>query len=228
MEETGDLPRLSPRQRDALRALREYAARHGLPPTRAELGRELGVSAQTADFHLRALARKGYVGLGRKARAVTANVPATPAAPDAPASPAPTSTQEDRRMAEQVPLLGSVAAGDPSAALEDAADAVSLPAGCRADFALRIVGESMRDAGILDGDLVFVRRVAEPRDGEIVVAVVGEGEGREATVKRLRRHRGRVILEAANPAYQDRVLVPGEPCSVAGRVVGLQRTWSGV
>ena len=195
-----------------------------MPPTRRELGQRLGVCAQTADFHLRALARKGYLELGRQARGVRAAPRAVSsgsrAAPRlaATARPAP-------EVVAQVPLLGRVAAGRPIEALEHAEAQLSVPHGCPADFALRVQGDSMREAGILDGDLVFVQRAAEARDGEIVVAVIGEGEGREATVKRFRRRRDRVVLEAANPDSPDLVVRRGEACALAGRVVGVQRTW---
>lgn len=209
---------LTARQREALRALRAFEARHGMPPTRAELGRRLGVSAQTADYHLRALERKGYLELGRKARALRLLPPAAPEAPEPPEG-AVTRWRE-------VPLLGRVAAGNPLLALEDAEDRIPLPEGSRADYALRVEGDSMRDAGILDGDVVLVERGGSYLDGEIVVAVLGAGEVREATVKRLRRCPGGWLLEAANPAYCDRQVGPQDGLEVAGRVVGLMRTWN--
>lgn len=197
---------LSDRQRAALAALRAFLARHGVPPTRAELGRELGVSPQTADFHLRALARKGALEL----RPMAARAMREPALGPA---------------ARMVPLLGRVAAGGPQPALEDAEGAVPLPPGCRADFALRVVGDSMIEAGILPGDLVLVQQARAARTGEIVVALLGSGETTEATVKRFRARGGRVILEPANRRLRPRTVEPGEEFALAGRVVGVLRWW---
>jgi len=198
---------LSPRQRAAWDALRRFQERHGRPPTRAELGAALGVRAQTADFHLKALARKGWVELeARSARAV--RLPGGTAATDA----------------AGVPVLGRVAAGGPRLALAEAEERAAPPPRCRADFALRVEGDSMVEAGILDGDLVFVRRDPEPPSGAVVVAQLGEGETSEVTVKRLRRRGRGVVLEPANPAYAPIRVPRGEPLRILGRVVGVSRT----
>lgn len=201
-----ELPPLTDRQVEVLRAVRTFQERHGMPPTRAELGRRLGVAAQTADYHLRALQKKGYLQLGRKARAVASAVALAP-------------------PARRVPLLGRVAAGQPQAALEHAEAQIPVPDSTRADFALRVEGDSMLGVGIHDGDVVLVEQVTEARDGEIVVAIVGEGECREATVKRLRRRGRGFVLEAENPAYPDLEISPEQGLELAGRVVGLVRTW---
>lgn len=200
---------LSNRQRAALTALRAFQTRHGVPPTRAELGKALGVSPQTADFHLRALARKGVLELrplaARAMREPTASAPV----------PAP----------RRVPLLGRVAAGSPLLAVENVEGEIPLPAGCRADFALRVEGDSMIEAGILPGDLVFVQQARTARTGEIVVALLGSGETTEATVKRFRTRGGRVILEPANHRLRPRTVEPDEDFALAGRVVGVLRWW---
>jgi repressor LexA len=167
------------------------------------------VSPQTADFHLRALARKGALELRpRSARAV--REPSTSASGSAP---------------RRVPLLGRVAAGAPLPALEDAEGEVPLPAGCRADFALRVEGDSMIEAGILPGDLVLVQQARTARTGEIVVALFGSGETTEATVKRFRTRGGRVVLEPANRRLRPRTVDPAEEFALAGRVVGVLRWW---
>lgn len=207
-----DRAALSPRQRDALAAVHALQQRLGRPPTRAELGEALGVRAQTADFHLKALARKGYLVIERGARAIRALTPdAAPRATD------------DATFA-QVPLLGAVTAGDPILAIENAQGQVPLPPGTRADFALRVQGDSMVGAGILDGDLVLVRRADQAESGQTVVALLGEGEAVETTVKTWWQTPGRAAeLRPENPAYAKRVLDGSEAVRLAGVVVGLFR-----
>lgn len=200
--------RLSPRQQQALQVLQEFQREHQRPPTRAELGRLLRVSAQTADFHLRALERKGVVRLSRQSRGIDVLLDAA-----------------DSGAAGNIPILGRVAAGSPLMALENHDGNLPLPEGCAANFALRVQGESMIEAGILDGDLVLVEQGPEARAGDIVVAVVGEGETSEATVKRYLPQRGRVVLRPANATMEDIVVRRGEPLSIAGRVVGVIRLW---
>jgi repressor LexA len=212
---------LSARQRATLAALRAFQVRHGVPPTRAELGRALGVSPQTADFHLRALARKGVLEL----KPLAARAVREAAAPPAASRRTARSSTSEPPAARSVPLLGRVAAGSPLLALEHAEGAVPLPPGCRADFALRVQGDSMIEAGILPGDLVLVQQVRAARAGEIVVALLGEGEAMEATVKRYRPRGGRVVLEPANRRLRPREVGPGEGFALAGRVVGVLRWW---
>lgn len=206
---------LSARQQQTLRLLREFQQAHQRPPTRAELGRLLGVSAQTADFHLRALQRKGVVRLSRQSRGIDVLID-EPTAVGAGAS---------AQHGEHIPILGRVAAGSPLMALENHDGKLPLPEGCAANFALRVQGESMIEAGILDGDLVLVEQGAEARKGDIVVAIVGEGETSEATVKRYLPQRGRVVLRPANATMEDIVVRRGEPLAIAGRVVGVIRLW---
>lgn len=196
---------LSPRQQRALEAVRAFQARRGYPPTRAELGALLGVRPQTADHHLRALARKGYLSLARGARAMEL----------APAA----------EKARSVPVVGRVAAGQPLLAVENLEGRLPLPAAIGADFALRVQGDSMIEAGILDGDLVLVRKAASASKGDIVVALLGEGEQQEATVKRYWPERGRLLLRPANARLRDLVIGKDQCCTLAGRVVGVLRTW---
>ncbi|MFK5956112.1 MAG: transcriptional repressor LexA [Planctomycetota bacterium] len=196
---------LSPRQSAVLAVLQQAQAAQECPPTRAELGAKLGVSAQTADFHLRALERKGYVELGRNSRSirillVTASETA-------------------------IPILGRVAAGVPILALENREGQLPRLDGSCADFALRVQGDSMIEAGILDGDLVLVEQAAQVARGEIVVALLGDGEEMEATVKRYLPEAGRIVLHPENCALSDRVIHPGESFALAGRVVGVLRCW---
>jgi repressor LexA len=216
---------LSRRQWQTLQALRTLWESAACPPTREELGAALGVRAQTADFHLRALARKGFVELGRNARAVSLLPPALELLPEAPRrrTRALAAAAAARPEPREVPIIGSVAAGLPILALENHDGSLPLAAGQSADFALRVQGDSMIDVGILDGDLVLVAEAETAPAGSIVVALVGEGETLEATVKAYRPGRGRVVLEAANPRHADLVLTSDTPFTLAGRVVGLWR-----
>jgi repressor LexA len=176
---------LTPRQSEILDLIRRHLAETGFPPTRAEIARRLGFrSANAAEEHLRALARKGAIellaGTSRGIRLLEGSVPAA-----------------------GLPVVGRVAAGSPILAAEhvEARYAVD-PALFRpvADYLLRVLGLSMRDAGILDGDLLAVHATPEAQNGQIVVARLGD----EVTVKRFARDRRwplRVVLRAANPDF---------------------------
>jgi len=165
---------LTPRQEEILRWVREFLGRTGFPPTRAEIARGLGFrSANAAEQHLKALARKGAVallpGASRGIRLV----------------------EREARRPGGIPMVGRVAAGSPILAEENIEEYCRIDPGLfrpRADYLLRVMGESMRDAGILDGDLLAVHRAPEARNGQVVVARLGD----EVTVKRFQR-RGREI-----------------------------------
>ncbi len=200
---------LSERQRAALEALQQVLAASGRPPTRAELGSNLGVSPQTADFHLRALERKGYLKLGRSSRSIHLLTP-----------------NIGHNSAQNIPILGRVAAGMPILAVENQEGSLPRLAGSSADFALKIDGDSMVDAGILDGDLVLVQQAKNARSGEIVVALVGSGAELEATVKRYLPKRDHVVLRPENPTMEDIVVRREDNFSLAGRVVGVMRWWA--
>ena len=205
---------LSPRQRDALAAVQAFQAEHCRPPTRAELGGAMGVRAQTADFHLRALARKGYLVMERGARAIRSVDPAS-------AQPAEFG---DLSSWKSVPLVGAVTAGLPTLAIEEVQGQVPAPPGSCADFALRVEGDSMAGVGILDGDLVLVRRARQARSGETVVALLGEGEVTETTVKTWWQQGGNTPeLRPENQDYPVRVLDGSDNVRIAGIVVGLYR-----
>ncbi len=162
---------LTRRQAEILKMIRERMEDTGLPPTRAEIAEKFGFrSANAAEEHLRTLARKGHIeilrGTSRGIRLLQ-----TP------------------RAASGLPLIGRVAAGNPILAEQHIENHYQIDAGLfqpRADYLLRVRGLSMRDAGILDGDLLAVHRTAEVRHGQIVVARLDE----EVTVKRLDRRRG--------------------------------------
>ena len=172
------MEQLTARQAEILGLIRERIASSGSPPTRAEIAQALGfASATAAEDHLRALARKGAIEL-------------LPGA------------SRGIRLKEAVglPLIGRVAAGSPILALEHIETHCQIdPAWFtpRADYLLRVRGMSMRDVGILDGDLLAVHRTSEARSGQIVVARIGD----EVTVKRLSRRGHQVQLVAENPAF---------------------------
>lgn len=201
------MDRLTPRQEEILRWIREFLENAGFPPTRAEIARGLGFkSANAAEEHLRALARKGAVellpGASRGIRLAARR------------AGAPSGT---------LPLVGRVAAGSPVLAEENIED--SLPVdprlfSPRADYLLRVVGESMRDAGILDGDLLAVHRTPEAQDGQVVVARLAD----EVTVKRFRRRGGTIHLLPDNPDFAPIVVDPDRAyLSIEGIGVGLLR-----
>lgn len=202
---------LSPRQRAVLQAVQELHAASGRPPTRAELGSHLGVRPQTADFHLRALERKSYLELGRSSRSIRLKIPVE--------------TQVGAAAADAIPILGRVAAGPLQQAIEHQEGSLPRLGRCPADYALKVQGDSMIEAGILDGDLILVQQAASASAGEIVVALVGSGEAMETTVKRYLPQRDHVVLRAENPAMGDLVVRRGEPLELAGRVVGVLRWW---
>ena len=123
-----------------------------------------------------------------------------------------------------VPVLGKIAAGVPIEAIQHETDRVAVPSDMIArgeHFCLTVQGDSMIEAGILDGDTVVIRRCEDAQSGEIVVALV---EDQEATLKRLRKHRGSVALEAANPEYETRIFGP-DKVKVQGLMVGLIRRY---
>lgn len=193
---------LTPRQQEILELIREHVEATGYPPTRADIAVALGFrSANAAEEHLRALARKGAIEL-------------TPGA------------SRGIRLPEQgegLPVIGRVAAGAPTLAEEHIERRCAVERGLfepAADYLLRVRGMSMRDAGILEDDLVAVHRTTEVRDGQIVVARLAD----EVTVKRLERRGARVRLLPENPDY-----TPIEPdperdeLAIEGRVVGLIR-----
>jgi repressor LexA len=197
---------LTARQQQILDWIRTHLEATGMPPTRAEIAAGLGFrTASSAEDHLRALARKGVLEL-------------TPGA------------SRGMRLAEPpelpgvgLPLVGRVAAGSPILAAEHIERHVRLDPALftpRADYLLRVRGLSMKNAGILDGDLLAVHKSAEARPGQIVVARLGDS----VTVKRFRRDGARVLLVAENPDFPP-IVVDGrrETLTIEGIGVGLIR-----
>jgi repressor LexA len=206
---------LTARQQQILEVVDAHLVRHGYPPTVREIGEAVGLtSSSTVHAHLANLERLGHLrrdptkprALGIVGRDV------------APVESAPVMAEPPGiRM---LPLLGRIAAGAPTLAEHHVEDEIAVPEMLTAsgdNFLLRVRGESMIDAGILDGDFVVIRRQPDCADGEIVAALV---DGEEATVKRLRHDGGRVRLDPANQAL--RPLYP-EQVEVLGKVVGVFR-----
>jgi repressor LexA len=210
------LAELSDRQRQVLDYIREMVAQRGYPPSVREIGEAIGLSSpSTVHSHLSTLVKAGLLRRD----------PTKPRAIEVLASPdGKTTTQRsDRTATREVPLVGRIAAGSPILATEDIEDVYDLPTslvGKGPVFMLRIKGDSMIEAGILDGDLVVIERSNDARNGQIIAALIN---GEEATVKRLRRQAGEVILEPANPAlspvrYKEGVEVIGRVVSVLRRL----------
>ncbi len=195
---------LTDRQRQILDWIRQETERSGRPPTRAELAAALGFrSINAAEEHLRALARKGAIRL----------IPGSARGIQLPGEAAGETG---------LWVVGRVAAGQPILAREHLT--VRHPIDPRmfrpaADYLLTVSGESMRDAGILDGDLLAVHKSPEAREGQIVVARLGD----EVTVKRFSRRQDAVWLLPENPAYQPIVVHPGDELVIEGIGVGVLR-----
>ena len=198
---------LTARQQQILDWIRRHLETTGMPPTRAEIATGLGFrTASSAEDHLRALARKGALEL-------------TPGA-----SRGMRLTDMPELPGTGLPLVGRVAAGSPILAAEHIETHVRLDPALfapRADFLLRVRGLSMRDAGILDGDLLAVHKTADARSGQIVVARLGD----YVTVKRFKREGGQVLLVAENPDFAPIVVSDKrEALTIEGIGVGLIRS----
>lgn len=197
---------LTERQTAILTFISRHCRDNGYPPTVREIGMAVGLaSPSTVHAHLAKLESAGHIKRDpTKPRAMLVRMPDAAVAP----APAPPSVAA-------LPLVGSVAAGAPTLAEQDVEDWVTSP--FEGDFVLRVKGDSMIEAGILEGDLVVVKQAPTASDGQIVVAQIGE----EATVKRLKRVDGRVHLMPENAAYEP--IVPDEEVTLAGVVVGVLR-----
>ena len=192
---------LTARQAEILRLIQDYTERWGFPPTRNEICKAMGFSSpNAAEEHLKALARKGAIEM-------------TPGA------------SRGIRLTEPagVPVVGRVAAGSPILAAEHIEARFQLDPDLfspRADYLLKVRGASMRDAGILEGDLLAVHKTTECRTGQIVVARLHD----EVTVKRIRKSRDKVELIPENPSFTTRVVDPKrEQLTIEGIAVGVIR-----
>lgn len=195
------------KQREVLAAIEQYWGEFGHAPSLADLGSALGVARATVHEHIGALKRKGYLanvdGVGRSWR----------------------STLRDSSTSRRIPIVGRVAAGAPILAQENIDGWLSVDGTSESDtlFALHVRGDSMTDAGILDGDIVIVLQQEVANDGDIVVALVDD---EDATVKKLKRAGSMVHLVPMNPKYDPIVIHPGR-VRIQGRVVGLRREIGG-
>src|SRR5881392_3810757 len=194
---------LTGRQQEIWDFLVEYVDAHGYPPTVREIGEAVGLaSPSTVHAHLANLERAGLLRRDpTKPRALELVGGAKGAAKSA----------ETVRELPKLPLLAD----------QNIEDEIAVPENLRGDFLLRVKGESMIEAGILDGDVVVVRRAQDARDGEIVVALAGDDEGAdEATVKRFFRENGRIRLQPENDALEP---IYAAHVQILGRVVGVFR-----
>ncbi|MGH8798769.1 MAG: transcriptional repressor LexA [Casimicrobiaceae bacterium] len=203
--------RLTPRQRQILDWIRSFIASRGMPPTRADIAAGLGfASASSAEDHLQALARKGVLELlpGASRGLRLKDVPGVP-------------------IQGTLPLVGRVAAGQPILAAENIEAYYRVDPTLfspRADYLLRVRGMSMKDAGILDGDLLAVHRTGEARSGQVVVARLAGAAGDEVTVKRLKRRGREISLIPENSAFEPIVVNPAHTeMAIEGVAVGLLR-----
>jgi repressor LexA len=198
---------LTPRQREIWDYLLVYVEEHGYPPTVREIGQAVGLaSPSTVHAHLANLERAGLLRRD----------PTKPRALELIA--------RERKEEHRLPLLGQVAAGSPLLAEENIEDYLAVPqplARGGEEFLLRVKGDSMTGAGILDGDILVVRRQEKAENGEIVVALAGEDESTgEATVKRFFREGGRVRLQPENDAFEP---IYADYVQLLGKVTGVFR-----
>ena len=223
MRETSNFPpKLTDRQQQILELIQSAVKRTGAPPTRAEIAAELGFkSANAAEEHLQALARKGAIelvsGTSRGIRLKSETL---------------RSIHEDRLqqltlplqslMQLALPLVGRVAAGSPSLAQEHISHTYHVESSLfqrKPDYLLKVRGMSMRDVGIIDGDLLAVHMTKDVKNGQIVVARLGD----DVTVKRFWRGSDGIELHAENPDFKTIQVAPDEPFEIEGLAVGLIR-----
>ncbi len=200
---------LTPRQAEILQLIKDYQQDSGMPPTRAEIATQLGFkSANAAEEHLKALAKKGAIemmpGTSRGIRLVE--------------------TDEPEQLG--LPLIGKVAAGQPILAAEHVQEHYQVDADLfkpRADFLLRVQGMSMQDIGILDGDLLAVHKTNQAQPGQVIVARVDE----DVTVKRFQREGNTVLLKAENKDFDViKVDLSAQHFAIEGLAVGVIRNGS--
>jgi repressor LexA len=204
---------LTKRQQEIFEFIRKYSAKYGYPPTVRDIGKAVGLaSSSTVHAHLANLEK---IGLLRRD-------PSKPRAIELLDRAVGTAVESVRGIVrgEGLPLLGTVAAGQPILAEENIEEYVSVPemaGGGDGGYLLRVRGDSMKDAGILEGDLVVVRPQDTAEDGDVVVALLGE----EATVKRFFREPDHIRLQPENDALEP---IRSKEVKVLGRVVGLLRS----
>jgi repressor LexA len=206
---------LTGRQQEIWDFLVDYVDRHGYPPTVREIGERVGLaSPSTVHAHLANLERAGFLKRD----------PTKPRALELTGLRRHDVRSDRSSSTHGLPLVGEIAAGAPLLAEQNVEEYVDLPerlVGGAADFLLRVKGDSMIDAGILDGDLVVVRKADTAVNGDIVVALTGDDEGaEEATVKRYFRESGRIRLQPENAALEP---IYAKHVQILGKVVGVFR-----
>lgn len=229
---------LTKKQLDLLHFIQKRVARDGVPPSFDEMKEALDLRSKSGIHRLiTALEERGFIRrLAHRARAIEiVKLPDTLAPSGATFTPkvidgdlpdsTPAAAKSITIEATELPVLGRIAAGEPIQAINDIPPEIAVPSqmlsGPGKHYALEVKGDSMIDAGINNGDVVVIRETSHASDGDIVVAQI---EGYEATLKRFRRKGDAIMLEAANPAYEPRIL-PSGSVSVQGRLVGLIRTY---
>lgn len=217
-----DTPKLTDRQQQILDLVQSAIARTGAPPTRAEIAAELGFrSANAAEEHLQALARKGVIELvGGTSRGIRLKSDTLRAVNDARGRQFSLPLPGFAQLC--LPLVGRVAAGSPILAQEHVEQSYLMESSLfarRPDYLLKVRGMSMRDAGIMDGDLLAVQKASDAKNGQIVVARLGD----DVTVKRFRRTKAGIELIPENPDFQTILVSPEDPFALEGLAVGLIR-----
>ncbi len=232
---------LTKKQLDLLEFINKCVQRDGVPPSFDEMKDALDLRSKSGIHRLiTALEERGFIRrLAHRARALEivklpeamGGTPAHGFHPrviegDRPMAGQPANAQPVEAIhAMELPMMGQIAAGVPIEAIQHASHNVAVPgamvAGPGEHYALEVKGDSMIDAGINDGDVVVIRETQVADNGDIVVALV---EDHEATLKRFYRRGDAIALEAANPAYETRVL-PSDKVKVQGKLVGLIRTY---
>ncbi|ADJ63573.1 transcriptional repressor LexA [Herbaspirillum seropedicae] len=214
--------KLTARQEQILNLIKNAIENTGFPPTRAEIAAELGFrSANAAEEHLQALARKGAIEISPgTSRGIRLREPGGQAASRQMALPHPA------LMQLSLPLIGRVAAGSPILAQEHVEKTYQVDPAMfsgKPDYLLKVRGMSMRDAGILDGDLLAVRKTDQARNGQIVVARLAD----EVTVKRYQKTGSVITLFPENPDFKPIIVKPNEEqFALEGLAVGLMRSWN--
>jgi repressor LexA len=215
---------LTDRQQQIWNYLVEYVDSHGYPPTVREIGEQVGLaSPSTVHAHLANLERAGLLRRDPTKPRALELIGRERSQPVPGAQPATTSVPAwvEEAGAVRLPLVGQIAAGAPLLAEQNIEDYLPMPKTTGGDFLLRVRGDSMIGAGILDGDLVIVQRQQDARNGEIVVALAGDDEtADEATVKTFYREEQRIRLQPENAALEP---IYAEHVQILGRVVGVFR-----
>ena len=219
---------LTKKQHELLLFIHQRLSEDGVSPSFDEMKEALQLASKSGVHRLvSALEERGFIRrLAHRARALEVLKMPDSAAPKSSGNVVEADFRRGRESEAgiDVPVLGRIAAGVPIEAIQHEVDRLSVPAAMISGgehFALEVRGDSMIDAGILEGDLVIIKRADTADTGDIVVALVHE---QEATLKKLRKKGGSIALEAANPAYETRIFGPGE-VKVQGRLVGLIRRY---